>query len=155
MFWEETFSFLTKLEKLFDAYFKSFEFLNRWGNKRIYFTLYQIHLFIQLSIRFFITITISCQNVRVWQTINKIHKILRTSNTNLLEILWTEWLIFRTAMLIPECNKPTLSANMSRLNSQNFSNFFLCLGILVLTSSYERTHSESKTNAGIILLQNM
>ena len=36
---------------------------------------------------------------------------------------------------------------MTRLNSENFSKFFLCLNISYLTLSYERTHLEVQKNA--------
>ena len=39
--------------------------------------------------------------------------------------------------------------SMVRLNSEDFSKFFLCLGILFLTFSYERTHQEVQENAEI------
>jgi len=39
---------------------------------------------------------------------------------------------------------------MIRLNSEDFSKFFLCLDILVLTYPYESTHSEVQKNAEIL-----
>ena len=39
---------------------------------------------------------------------------------------------------------------MHRLNSEDFSKFFLCLDILVLTYPYESTHSEVNNNAEIV-----
>ena len=38
---------------------------------------------------------------------------------------------------------------MVRLNSENFSKFFLCQDILFLTFSYESTHQEVQKNAKI------
>ena len=40
-------------------------------------------------------------------------------------------------------------ANLARLNSEDFSKFFLCLDILFLTCSYESTHLEAQKNAEI------
>ena len=37
--------------------------------------------------------------------------------------------------------------DICRLNSEDFSKFFLCLGILFLTFSYERTHQEVQEKA--------
>ena len=37
--------------------------------------------------------------------------------------------------------------NISRLNSEDFSKFFLCQDILFLTFSYESTHQEVQKNA--------
>jgi len=39
---------------------------------------------------------------------------------------------------------------MVRLNSEDFSEFFLCLDILVLTYPDESTHSEVQKNADIL-----
>ena len=59
----------------------------------------------------------------------------------------TEQIVFTVSNVV---NFQGNSPSIVRLNSEDFSKFFLCVDILVLTYPYESTHSEVNNNAEIV-----